>query len=791
MPKDLASIEIDSERAAAFRRLARGCAWAVIAIAVIVIIGWIGGVRALVTVSPSLPSMKLNTAVCLLLQGGALWLLSSGRRHRLASLVATAAAISIGGSIWIEPLTGIRLGLDEILISDVAAPGDGSIPGRMSPATAFNFMLLGCALLLADGGPRGQRIGQLAALVAFGVGWVRLLAYVFGGSVLYGASLRSTMAVHTAIAFLLLAVGTVSARPEAGWMRLLSAPGAGGQTARTLLPSVACTPFVLAILAILGERSGVYDERYRLAILVTLLTAALAILVWLSARNAEEADEERREALRRARANEARFRTLSAASPVGVYETDRDGGCVYVNRRWSEITGVSAEAAYGDGWTHAIHPDDREAVLAAWKEAARRGTEFSREFRFCRADGGVRWVHGRAAPVHDEAGRLAGHVGTNDDVTERRRLDEELREREAQMRLLADHATDLISRHRLDGTVLYASPSAERLLGYDLTDLIGRRNLDDVHPEDRPHVLEVLAAAERGEAPETVTYRVARADGSFVMLESSLALVRTEDGRPVEIVAVSRDVTERAAAERMRDDMVAMLSHDLKNPLAVVGSYLELVEEDPNEAVLLDALPRMRASIDTALRLASNFVDASRIDGGFLKLRPRETSPNPVVAEVVQRFASLARLRGVELTCELGELPPARIDARLLERALENLISNAIQFSPRGGVVRVLTTAHGDAILLEVHDQGPGIPEAERAALFGRFRTGSSTRRDSTGLGLFIVRSIAEAHGGAASYEAAPGGGSIFRVTLPAEDEHGPDVGAERGRGLQAAIDFR
>ncbi len=129
----------------------------------------------------------------------------------------------------------------------------------------------------------------------------------------------------------------------------------------------------------------------------------------------------------RLQAGEDRFRSLSGAAPIGIFETDILGRCVYTNRRWQEITGLNPELALGDGWARAIHPDDQNDVFAEWIRATRSEREFEREFRLLTPGGQERWVHSRARMLHDSAGQFSGYVGTTEDITERHSRETELR----------------------------------------------------------------------------------------------------------------------------------------------------------------------------------------------------------------------------------------------------------------------------------------------------------------------------------------------------------------------------
>src|SRR5262249_19696473 len=142
--------------------------------------------------------------------------------------------------------------------------------------------------------------------------------------------------------------------------------------------------------------------------------------------------------------SEARFRSLSASSPIGIFHCDAAGHNLYTNARWQEITGFTLEQSLGDGWVNAIHPDDRAAVLAEWQQCAHAGREFSFEFRFLRPDGEARWVHSRAVAIHSASGIVVGYVGTHEDITDRKRIEAALTQERDLLQALMDNLPDMI-----------------------------------------------------------------------------------------------------------------------------------------------------------------------------------------------------------------------------------------------------------------------------------------------------------------------------------------------------------
>lgn len=232
---------------------------------------------------------------------------------------------------------------------------------------------------------------------------------------------------------------------------------------------------------------------------------------------------------------------------------------------------------------------------------------------------------------------------------------------------------------------------------------------------------------------------------------------------------------ERAAEEereqrRAQNDFVAMVAHDLKGPLAAVLGFAEQLRDDPpsDPAERRDFMDRIESNAQQAVTLAMNFVDAFRLESGSVALRREKVALNPALENALDPLLHAARARGIAVETRLGpELPPASLDRRAFDRVIANLLSNAIKFSPKGGAIEVATYRRGRDVAVSVRDHGPGVPAEERGKLFQRFGSLTGSRRDSTGLGLFIVKTFTEAHGGRVHAEFPPDGGSLFEVVLP------------------------
>jgi signal transduction histidine kinase len=223
-------------------------------------------------------------------------------------------------------------------------------------------------------------------------------------------------------------------------------------------------------------------------------------------------------------------------------------------------------------------------------------------------------------------------------------------------------------------------------------------------------------------------------------------------------------------ADRLKDEFVALISHDLRTPLTSITGYTELaLEEDLGDEVrgYLDVVAR---NADRLLALVNDLLFVARLQAGELSLEPHDVDLAEVVRETVQALEPRAAAKGIDLTCALDSVPDVRADRGRLQQLAENLVTNAIKFTPDGGSVHVSLGRESGAVLLEVADTGIGIAADDQRRLFQRFfRAENAVERQlpGTGLGLYVSRVIAEAHEGSLTVRSELGRGSTFRFELP------------------------
>ena len=315
------------------------------------------------------------------------------------------------------------------------------------------------------------------------------------------------------------------------------------------------------------------------------------------------------------------------------------------------------------------------------------------------------------------------------------------------------------------GTVILANPSLVKAM--DLRESLGRHYLEVIRQREVGSLIEeVLRTGERREA-EVELLRLGR------VFTITVVPFPGESGTPHGAILTFNDATERRRLEHIRRDFVANASHELRTPLTSIRGFVEALEdgavEEPEKAQRF--LGKIRTHADRMAALVEDLLELSRLESGDRPPEWEETLPSEVAQDVMASFAGLATRKDISLRREDRGAPAVVTDPERLRRILENLVDNAVKYTPGGGQVQI-TTLPGPAgsARVEIADNGPGIAPEHQARIFERFyRVDKARSRElgGTGLGLSIVRHLAEGMGASVSVESEPGRGSRFIVTLP------------------------
>jgi PAS domain S-box-containing protein len=516
---------------------------------------------------------------------------------------------------------------------------------------------------------------------------------------------------------------------------------------------------------------------------------------------------ERKLAEEQLREAEDRYRSLIETIPAATYvdTVDALSRPVYVSPQMEQIYGYSPEEwkARPELWEQGLHPDDHDRVVAAVERHNHDGLPYEAEYRYRHRDGRWIWVHDQAVMLRDELGNLRFSQGVVFDITERRQADEQLRETEERFRAIVEHVPAGIYVDAPDTSMktLYVSPQVRDITGIPEDEWIADPDswVDALHPEDRDDVLgRYLTAVAAGE-PWSDEYRMQTRDGRTIWVHDETTLIHDDEGRHAMLLGVLSDITERKlaehalreseqrereAAERLRalDDMkntfLAAVSHELRSPLtAILGLALTLERSEMVEADRNDLLERLAANARKLDRLLKDLLDIDRLNRGIVDPQYRMTDVGALARRTIESLDALAD-RSIMVFAEPVVIS---VDPAKVERIIENLLMNAARHTKSDRTIWLKVRPQGEGILIAVEDDGPGVPEELREAIFEPFRQGptSSPHSPGTGIGLSLVGRFAALHGGRAWVEEREGGGASFRVFLPAGKTQAPVVSGD------------
>jgi len=538
----------------------------------------------------------------------------------------------------------------------------------------------------------------------------------------------------------------------------------------------------IALVALLNNAR--YDLGFYLGRTYGLLASGLMMVVLLAEQSkfyAALVDAQRAmQAAAALRENRDVLALAMRAGRMGVWSRDLRTEHVWWSSELEEIFGLAVGSFKGTelDFLDFVHEDARPLIAMAVGDAIASHGDYSVEFRFRHASGEWRWMEGRGRAVYDDSGAPIMLYGLGIDITARWQAQTALVESESRFRTLADNIAQLAWMADPSGQVVWYN---KRFLDYTgaTAEEMAMRGWRSVHHPD--HVERVAAIVrhgfERGESWQD-TFPLRARDGSYRWFLSRAVPIRDESGNVLRWFGTSTDVTaEREAADALRemdrrkDEFLAILAHELRNPLAPLHNALEILQRfDAASGEAVWARELIVRQVANMTRLVDDLMDVSRVTRGTIELRRERISAQTIVERAIETSRPLIERSGLSLNVELPDEPLVLdCDLARLTQAVANLLNNAARYTPRGGHVRVHVARRDAAAIIAVEDDGAGIPADLLQRIFDMFAQGPQSRgQGGLGIGLTLARTLVQMHGGrieAAS--AGEGKGSRFAVSLP------------------------
>lgn len=516
---------------------------------------------------------------------------------------------------------------------------------------------------------------------------------------------------------------------------------------------------------------------------VTLLKRPLEGEAFLNALRAALRDRERQYQVRdylaerqtvaeQLQAKDERLRFALTAGRLGSWEWDITTGGMECSVICKANYGRSPDNLFNyEDLQKAIHPDERARVLEAFDRTLSGNDELNIEYRVVWPDESIHWILVRGRLTSPE--RMSG---ISLDVTERKQAEEELRAREERFRALVTATSEVVYRMNPDWT--------------EMRELVGREFVADTHevnrfwmdkyipPEDQPEVSTAVAEAIRSRSKFELEHRIIRIDGTYGWTFSRAIPLFDTRGNVTEWFGAANDITARKQleqelrdADRKKDDFIALLAHELRNPLAPIRNGLEVMRLAGGD---VNAVATARAMMDRQLshmvRLVDDLLDVSRISRNKMELRRERVLLADAVNAAVETARPSIEAGRHDLQVSLPSGPVfLKADLTRLSQVFSNLLTNSAKYTKAGGRISLVAERDSDEVVVAVKDNGIGIPAESLGSVFEMFAQVDRNMERTTGglgIGLALVKGLVEMHGGTVSVQ-SEGQGSTFTVRLP------------------------
>ena len=521
-------------------KVATGAGWGLLILSMIVLVGWAFDLRGLENFVAESAGTKANSAAAMMLAAVALL----RRDHRDLPIFSISVSL-IGALTLAEYFWHTNFGIDELLFRDTHY---FFYPGRMSQYTSIGLVLLGASLLpMNSRHPSMRQLSRYLGVLTGSLGALAIVSHAYDRHAPNLVHPGTNVAIPTAIGFVIGAIGVQYANSSEGIVRLFHADNPGGAMLRRLLPAGLLLSVLLGFAVVHAQVHYHWEAGFSLALVSVGVGACLVVGIVLTAANLEKQDLARRE-------SEQRFLLAEKAAPVMVWVSGTDKLCTYFSEPWLKFTGRSIETELGNGWAEGVHRDDLQRCLDTYTQAFDRREEFRMEYRLRRHDGEYRWILDIGAPRFDQSPSFLGYIGIAIDVTERKLVEETLRESEARFQDLAEQSRTTHWEVDPQGLFTYVSQMSQASWGYRPDEVMGRMHFYDIHPEEGREAFKaaVFAVVERKQPFRDVVHAMETKDGRIAWGSTNGIPLVNADGTLRGYRGSCTDVTDRKLAEEVR-----------------------------------------------------------------------------------------------------------------------------------------------------------------------------------------------------------------------------------------------
>lgn len=499
-------------------------------------------------------------------------------------------------------------------------------------------------------------------------------------------------------------------------------------------------------------------------------------------------------AWKRLNESEEQFRMLANSIPQLAWMADPQGYIYWYNQRWFDYTGTTLKEMEGWGWTKTHHPDHVDGVVEKFRNHINRVEEWEDTFPIRSATGEFRWFLSRARPILNEDGEVLHWFGTNTDITEQRETQRALKESEQKLRMAKDSNRLGAFEYYLQHEQTEWDPLLHDIWGLKPGEKATQEVFwEGIHPEDRECTRQAIGRAmdPENDGHYYSVYRVInRRTGQVTWLEGS-GQVMFEDDQAVKMVGMVIDITDKKvlentlqgairelqSANHKKNEFLATLGHELRNPLASISGGIQMLQMDQPDS---EELRIMANGVNMMSSLLDDLLDLTRIERGKVKLKKDTLDLSEVLTSTVNSFSTVLHRKEHQLQINLPEQPVyISGDRTRLEQIFTNLLSNANKFTPANGTITVEMEERDGQAHIRMCDNGAGLAPGTEQVIFEPFEQveDQTSYHKGLGIGLALVRQFVQLHEGTISARSEGlGQGTTFHLSFPLTNQCKVDI---------------
>jgi PAS domain S-box-containing protein len=425
-----------------------------------------------------------------------------------------------------------------------------------------------------------------------------------------------------------------------------------------------------------------------------------------------------------------------------------------------------------------IHPDDVTRVKKLIKDALKNPAPLDFDHRINLPDGTERVLHCNGKVITDVDNTPLVMMGTAQDVTDIKNTELALKESNDRFEFVTQATSDVLYDLDLQSGTLWFNDALYTEYGYpkDEPSTSVAWWAEHMHPQDAMRVNDELSELQNNrEKLWTSEYRFLKNDGTYAAVKDRAFVLRGESGEPIRLIGSMLDITQQKELERVKDEFISLVSHQLRTPLTSVRLFTEMLsagQVGKLTELQQDYVDKVEVSTIRMIQMVSDILNISRVELGRLKILPKPADMTKLIQRHIEEVAPLAVKKDLQIIFkpakEAGEV---NVDTTLFGQIVQNLLSNAIRYTPaEGKPITVSFDKQKTGYILKVSDKGIGIPESMQSRIFERFYRADNaikTVGDGSGLGLYLVKVIIEEAGGKVWFKSQEGKGTTFYVRLP------------------------